>query len=210
MTGCLSGAPLIPAWITDYIHSKVWDEITYPFPNFNGATVEVWEWISNFIARCVLDVICRIKTGSGGVCCHNARGRVRNRKSNPDGIAGEIWRTLFAQAQVHCDNKPRQIGLNHNYNMTFLISPHGCPYSPLKWRSSRSKREPFRVLLPLLRHVAPLSDGKLLSHNAVVKGRCAHDAIPWTFHIEVFKCRQDNSDTITRIGDDSVELLDSC
>ena len=108
------------------------------------------------------------------------------------------------------DNKPRQIGLNHNYNMTFLISPHGCPYSPLKWRSLRSKREPFRVLLPLLRHVAPLSDGKLLSHNAVVKGRCARDAIPWTFHIEVFKCGQDNSDTITRIGDDTVELLDSC
>ena len=24
-------------------------EITYPFPNFNGTTVEVWEWISNFI-----------------------------------------------------------------------------------------------------------------------------------------------------------------
>ena len=56
----------------------------------------------------------------------------------------------------------------------------------------------------------PLSDGKLLSYNAVVKGRCARDAIPWTFHIEVLKCGQDNSDTITRIGDDSVELLDSC
>ena len=27
----------------------VWDEITYPFLNFNGATVEVWEWISNLI-----------------------------------------------------------------------------------------------------------------------------------------------------------------
>ena len=27
----------------------MWDEITHPFPNFNGATVEVWEWISNFI-----------------------------------------------------------------------------------------------------------------------------------------------------------------
>ena len=27
---------------------KVWDEITYPFPNFNGCTIEVWEWISNF------------------------------------------------------------------------------------------------------------------------------------------------------------------
>ena len=29
--------------------SKVWDEITYPFLNFNGSTVEVWEWLSNFI-----------------------------------------------------------------------------------------------------------------------------------------------------------------
>ena len=27
----------------------MWSEITYPFPNFNGATVGVWEWISNFI-----------------------------------------------------------------------------------------------------------------------------------------------------------------
>ena len=32
-----------------YIHYKMYDEITYPFPNFNGATVEVLEWISNFI-----------------------------------------------------------------------------------------------------------------------------------------------------------------
>ena len=27
----------------------MWDEITHQFPNFNGATVEVSEWISNFI-----------------------------------------------------------------------------------------------------------------------------------------------------------------
>ena len=26
----------------------MWDEITYPFPNSNGETVEVWESISNF------------------------------------------------------------------------------------------------------------------------------------------------------------------
>ena len=25
--------------------SKVWDEITYPFPDFNDGTVEVWELI---------------------------------------------------------------------------------------------------------------------------------------------------------------------
>ena len=40
---------LIPAWISDSTHYKVWDEITYPFPNFNDVAVEVWEWISHFI-----------------------------------------------------------------------------------------------------------------------------------------------------------------
>ena len=43
------GLTLFPAWISNYIHHNVWVEITYPFPNFNGYTVEVWEWISNFI-----------------------------------------------------------------------------------------------------------------------------------------------------------------
>ena len=33
---------LIPAWISDYTHYKVWGEIIYPLPNFNGAAVEVW------------------------------------------------------------------------------------------------------------------------------------------------------------------------
>ena len=32
---------LLPAWMSDYIRYNVWDGITYPFPNFNGATVEV-------------------------------------------------------------------------------------------------------------------------------------------------------------------------
>ena len=35
----------------------MWDEITYPFPNFNGCTVEVWEWINNFIPHFIMDVI---------------------------------------------------------------------------------------------------------------------------------------------------------
>ena len=25
----------------------MWDAIDYPLPNFNGAAVEVWEWINN-------------------------------------------------------------------------------------------------------------------------------------------------------------------
>ena len=31
------------------IYYNVWDEITYPFLNFNDATVQVKEWIGNFI-----------------------------------------------------------------------------------------------------------------------------------------------------------------
>ena len=42
---------LIPTWISNYIHYKVWDEITYPFPNFSGTTIEIWKWISNYIPR---------------------------------------------------------------------------------------------------------------------------------------------------------------
>ena len=51
------GLTLIPAWISNHMLSKVWDEITYPYPNFNGRTVEVWEWISNFITHYIMDVI---------------------------------------------------------------------------------------------------------------------------------------------------------
>ena len=33
---------------------------------------------------------------------------------------------LFAQARVHCDTNPQQIGPNYDYNMTISISPHKC------------------------------------------------------------------------------------
>ena len=41
----------VPTWISNYIHYIVWDEITYPFPDFNGVTIEGWEWISKFTQR---------------------------------------------------------------------------------------------------------------------------------------------------------------
>ena len=47
----------IPEWISNYIHYKVWDEITYTFPNSNDATVEVWELISKFIKNVTVFVI---------------------------------------------------------------------------------------------------------------------------------------------------------
>ena len=51
------GLTLITAWISNHMSSKVWEEITHPFPNFNGATVEVWEWLSNFIPNFTMDII---------------------------------------------------------------------------------------------------------------------------------------------------------
>ena len=46
-------APLL-TWIINYIHCNVWDEITYPFPNF---WEQVWEWLSNFIPHFIAHVI---------------------------------------------------------------------------------------------------------------------------------------------------------
>ena len=43
----------LPAWICNYIYYKLWDEITYPFPNFSGHTIKVWEWISNVIPHLI-------------------------------------------------------------------------------------------------------------------------------------------------------------
>ena len=38
--------------------TKVWDEITYPFPKFKvPGAVEVREWIYNFISRFIMEVI---------------------------------------------------------------------------------------------------------------------------------------------------------
>ena len=41
----------------NYMPSKVWDEIDNPYPNFNGITVEVWEWMNIFIPHIIMDVI---------------------------------------------------------------------------------------------------------------------------------------------------------
>ena len=35
--------------LSNHMPCKMQWEITYSFPNFNGCTVNVWEWISNFM-----------------------------------------------------------------------------------------------------------------------------------------------------------------
>ena len=36
-------------WKSNYTRYIVWYENNFPFPNFSGRAVEVWEWINNFI-----------------------------------------------------------------------------------------------------------------------------------------------------------------
>ena len=53
--GCL--LTLTPVCVNNYTHCKVWDEITYPFANFDSGTIVVWEWLSNFIPHFTRHVI---------------------------------------------------------------------------------------------------------------------------------------------------------
>ena len=56
----------IPVYLSNYINYNVWYEITYPFPNFNGGTVEVWEWITS--SHILLDMWSLIHTDSVDMC----------------------------------------------------------------------------------------------------------------------------------------------
>ena len=40
--------------MNNHMPGKVWDEITYPLSNFNGATVEVKKWISNLFPHLIM------------------------------------------------------------------------------------------------------------------------------------------------------------
>ena len=46
----------------NYIYYKMQDEITYPFPKFNGGALEVREWMNNYIpyfTEFVITYLCR-------------------------------------------------------------------------------------------------------------------------------------------------------
>ena len=79
---------LIPVcmWISNHMPSEMWDEITHPFLNFNGVTVEVWGWLSHFIPQFIMHVIgnpCwdsenqkRYEQGNIKVCGHRYASRI--------------------------------------------------------------------------------------------------------------------------------------
>ena len=48
------GLTLIPTCKNNHIHYKVWDDITYPFPNLKCCAVEVQEWMNYFIPHFIM------------------------------------------------------------------------------------------------------------------------------------------------------------
>ena len=48
---------LISARINNHRPSIVWHGIVFSFPNFNGCTVDIWEWSRSFISHLIMDVI---------------------------------------------------------------------------------------------------------------------------------------------------------
>ena len=76
--------------------SKVWDEITYLFPNFNGCTVEVGEWISNFVPDLVRDQSHFCHSASEAILL--SMGKIQHRNSiNASGITT----TKQSKTQLH-------------------------------------------------------------------------------------------------------------
>ena len=59
----LRGWTKILACMSIHMPSKLWGEITYPFPHFNGNTVEVWEWANKSTRHFIMDVIIIIPDG---------------------------------------------------------------------------------------------------------------------------------------------------
>ena len=148
---CSSRAPLltysltlIPAYISNYMPSKVWDEITNPFPEFNGSTGEVWEWISNIIPFLKINEVIifpfwSLKNGCWSPApfqCQNTNisfyfasnnttsERLPNEKtagSTPLGYTGVSYQTLWVSATGPIKGKlQRLLRINTDRNLQLL------------------------------------------------------------------------------------------
>ena len=96
----------------------------------------------------------------GGVCCHNAQGCVRNRRSFGRGIG-----RTFCTRPSTCDKKTRQFGLNHDYDMTFS----------------------FYLVNVSIPHIKGEYGARIESHfNTCRQGTLCSWRLPDTFNISVF------------------------
>ena len=103
---------LLIAWISNYIHYKLWDEITYPFPNVNGCTVEVLEWINDFILHFI--TLCDYLSMQGFKLNH-----VSKRSPN-------IITTIMAQKEWYSPMGHLGRQIDQRFLITLFISRNPC------------------------------------------------------------------------------------
>ena len=124
----------------------MWDKITYSFPKFNGATVEVWKWISKFIPHFIMDVITHP--------CWDL--------SYSMSVKGAQFNNDQRDVPLHF-KIPQRHELRREHALVYLITitrlysayPTQCPVSdlgnPLQWRhnerDSVSNHQPYDCLL---------------------------------------------------------------
>ena len=134
---------------------------------------------------------------------------MRNRKSNPEGVS--------PRDLTYCSQKPECIGTTNPDRsvpitiITWHFEFHPVNVSNLPQKTHKClKREPFHVLLPLLRHMVPLNDENCRLTIPVGKGRCAREALPHAFNIGVFEYGKSNPTTIKHIYNESDNFNESC
>ena len=138
------------------------------------------------------DYICStqgIKTGSGGVCSHNADGRVRNRNPNPEAD--------MPSDLTYCSHKPEYIVTttpNRSVWITIItwhFQFHIVNVSILhsKYETGARSENRFSCYSHCYGHVVSLNDGNCRLTMPVGNGRCARDALLHIFEIGVFKTR---------------------
>ena len=128
------------AWINNYILYNVWDEITYPFPNFNGATVEVWEWISNFTPHFTGHMAIYILRCTPGRYCTHDSSKVNatpSHLSHGHHFAGDIFKCIFLSMKLlvfwfefHWSLFPRvEFTANQQWFISCLGTEHATSHS---------------------------------------------------------------------------------
>ena len=138
-----------------------------------------------------------------------ARGRVRNRKSNPEGVSPRDLTYSSHKPEYIVTTNPDRSALIPIITWHFQFRTVNVGILHLI-RLSCSKLEPFRVLLPLLRPVVPLNDGNCRITMPVDKGPCARDALPHAYHIDVFKFIFTISTAIKHIYKESANITEGC
>ena len=130
----------------DHLPIKVWDEINYPFPNFNGCIAEVWKWISTvypkkyahgFVVLCFVVVMQSFVMNSHEVFIHIHQGCFAGtgaivrlpqcQWSKPDGygkISQCITTTKHSKAKTVCIF----LGIYCNFITRFIMDVINYPY----------------------------------------------------------------------------------